>query len=949
MTDIALQGATFQDAVAATPPVYDQQAADDCLERCAPPTGNAQALLAGAAGGAPFLRRTAEREAEWLNTIWGRPLDATWSELLRDTKTAAAADLPEPEAMRILRVARRRAALLIALADLGAVWDLDQTTTALTDFADAALQAAMARLVAREAATGKLPSLSPETPGLFALAMGKMGAHELNYSSDIDLILLFDPERLAPEDQGTAKERFPRLARQLVKLLSELTADGYVARVDLRLRPDPGATPAVLSTEAAERYYEAMGRTWERAAHIKARVSAGDAASGAAYLEALSPFVWRRHLDFAAIEETAGILAKIREVEGGAEVMLRGHDVKLGAGGIREIEFFAQTQQLVLGGRDRSLRAPRTRDALKALVAAGRLEEETRQKLDAAYDHLRRLEHRLQMIEDRQTHRAPEDDAECERVAALMGAPDFATLEAETLAHMNQVRASSAWFDPRPAGGATRLSLEPALRALPDPEAATRLVESWQSGHYRALRSEKARAKLERLTPELLSRMAAASDPMGALMRFDRFIQGLPAGVQLFSLFEETPALLDLITEVAAVAPRLAETLARRTAVFDAVLDPDFFDPPPAETRLATELEAVLAPLDDYEHCLDATRRWAAERRFQTGVGLLRGVIEPTVAAAAYSDIASVCIAALAPRVVDDMRRRAGGPPGDGAAVLAMGNLGSREMTASSDVDLIVVYDADHTAESDGPRPVAAPQYYARFTQALTLALTAPTSEGALYEVDMRLRPSGKAGPLATSLTAFKRYQQEDAWVWEHMALTRSRVLVGSDRLRASLSEAACAALAKPRTAGEVLTAAAEMRQRLDQAHTADLNRLWALKHGHGGLIDVEFIAQAGQLAAGVAEIGVSTAAGLARLGDANFLTRDDADQLTEAYGLLFALHQMRRVAMEPPFDVEAAGPGVKRILARAAGADDFSAIEPRLEAAKKTVRAAFDAYIGHR
>ena len=882
------------------------------------------------------------RDAAYLAECWRVAPETRFDEICRDIETAAQ-DAPDEATLKAaLRVARRRAALLIALADLGGVWDVEAATGALTRFQETALRTVTARLLRAEAMRGSVDGLDPDHSGYFLLAMGKLGAGELNYSSDIDLIALFEPDRLPPESRYAALERFVQLTKRLVNIFGDVTVDGYVARVDLRLRPDAGATAVCLATDAAEHYYEGLGRTWERAAHIKARPIAGDLEAGASYLRGLEPFVWRRNLDYAALEDAADMLGKIRAHKGGGDLEVAGQDVKLGAGGIREIEFLAQTQQLILGGRDRSLRAPRTRDALAALTAAGRLEEVDRAALDEAYLYHRALEHRLQMVEDQQTHRLPKTPEELDRIAALMALPNAAALERETLARMRAVRrVAGPSLDGR--GRAQPAALAEAASALPEPERAVELARGWFSGRLRAVRSPRARSSLERLAPALLRRLAAAPDPMHALAQFDGFLQGLPAGVQLLALFEAHPKLLDLLTEICAVAPRLAEHLAHRAQVLDAVLDRSFFAPPPDCAALRAELEEQLARAADYEGALDAARRWAAERRFQIGVGALKGVFPIDRAGRHFSDVAEAAIAALWPYVLAGLVERHGSPPGDGAAVLALGRLGSREMTAQSDLDLIIVYDADLNAMSNGPKPVSAAQYYARLTQRLTSALASPTAEGALYEVDMRLRPSGRAGPLATSLSSFRRYQLEDAWVWEHMALTRARTVAGTAEARRGAEAAVAEALAKWRDPAKIRDDTVAMRAKLDAAHAAELTRPWALKHTRGGLMDLEFVAQSGILIAGAAGVGgldaISAFETLERCGAA---PPAEAEEMIAAYRLQRNLQQICRIALGGELDPDTATPGQRETVARAAAFDSFDAAAAALTAAQAQVRAVF-------
>lgn len=931
--------APFEDRIAVDLRAVDAARAREIRDALQPPAAVAGVISAAAA--APFLCRLMRQEAEFLGRLWSIAPEQALAGILRETE---AAEGDAAGFMRALRIQRRRIALLTALADLGGVWPLEAVTGALSDFQAAALRATCDRLLRAEAARGALASLDPERSGYVLLAMGKLGAGELNYSSDIDLIALHDSDRLAEADRPAAKDRFVRLTRELVRLIGEITPDGYVARVDLRLRPDPSSTAVCLSMDAAETYYEDVGRTWERSAHIKARPIAGDLASGADYLKRIEPFVWRRYLDFAALEDAADMLARIRSHSGGGAIGVRGQDIKLGAGGIREIEFLAQTQQLILGGRAPELRSPRTLDALAALTEAGRMDEADRAALEAAYRHHRRLEHRIQMIEDQQTHRIPRDAAELERIAALMGAEDLAMFESQCLEHMCAVRrVAGPQLDTRARAKPTDLA--DAAAGLPDPERAQAIAENWFSGRLRAVRSPRARHSLERLAPDLLRRLRDAPEPMQALVQFDRFLSGLPAGVQLLALFEANPKLLDLLIGVCAAAPRLADHLARRSAVLDAVLDPDFFVAPPDRQSLTGELSEALKRAADFEATLDAARRWAAERRFQIGVGALQGVIDAGALGGHFSDVAEAALASLWPEVEAEHARRHGPPPGRGAVVLALGRLGSREMTAQSDVDLIIVYDADPTDRSDGERPLSAPQYFARLTQRLTSALTAPTAAGSLYEVDMRLRPSGNSGPLATSLESFRRYHREDAWIWEHMALTRARTAAGAPDLRDDVAASVRDALAQPRPADAVRKAAAEMRGKLEAAHRG--LGAWSLKYPRGGLVDLEFIAQTELLIAGGAIGGEDANSAFARLAAAGRMADETARALTGSYDFQTALQQLCRVAVDGAFEPDSAGVGLRQALCERLGAADFAALEARLAEAQQIAQAEHDRLLG--
>lgn len=921
----------FAGRISALPRAHDARRGAEAAARLGA-TGKIAALLSGAAGSSPYLARLIEREAEWLSGALDAGPEAAFAALIAE---------PLPPAMReagvALRVLKRRAALLIALADLGGVWDLPTVTGALSDLADHAVDAAFGASLAAET-SGPLAARTPAEAGLVALAMGKGGARELNYSSDIDLILLHDGERFGQDAEGEVKTRWVRVAQRAVKLLSELTADGYVFRVDLRLRPNPSVTPICLSMEAAERYYESVGRTWERAAFIKARAAAGDIAAGEAFLAGLAPFVWRRHLDFAALEDINEIRAKIRDAKGlNGPRDLPGYDLKLAPGGIREIEFFAQTQQLAFGGRDLSLRVRGTEQALAALEAAGRIDGETRAALVSAYREHRRLEHRLQMIDDAQTHAIPVSAEARAQAAALGGWESRGAMESEVAARLSEVRARVRAFFGKSAPAAPAPDLDKVIAGLPfaRPEMVREMAERWGGGEIAATRSSRARRKFRILAPEILQRLAKAGDPDDAALQFDRFLSGLPAGVQLFSLFEANPQLLDLLAEICAAAPRLAAYLGRNAAVLDAVLDADFFAPPPPLAALEAELAAALDRAPDYEMRLNAVRAWAKERRFRLGVQVLRGVADEAEAGRGFSDVAEACLRALLPVVEAEFARRHGSPPGRGAAVIGMGKLGGAEMTASSDLDLIIVYDAGGAEASDGPKPLSVGPYFARLTQMLVSALTAATAEGALYEVDMRLRPSGGQGPVAVSLEGFRRYQAEEAWTWEHMALTRARVVAGPEPLCAEIGEAIEAVLAAPRDERKTRADVAAMRARLIEANKAVRGELWSLKHGAGGLMDIEFVAQAGLLCASLTGARSAPAA-FDKLVAAGAMEAETAAALTAAHRLQSRLQQVERVALADSFRAETAGEGLKAALARAAGEGDFPALEARLAAERE-------------
>ncbi len=915
---------SLADRMTRTPLPHDREAGREAAARLEGAADELRDLVTGAAGSSPHLARLIAQEAAWLPGAAAAPEDAL----------AAAMPARDPEIGRAalaatLRQAKRRVGLLTALADLGGVWDLDTVTGALSDLADACLGAGIAALVAEAQAAGRLPATDAPDGGLFVLAMGKLGARELNYSSDIDLIALFDEGRYDQSDYAAIRKQFIRIVQALTKLLTEETGEGYVFRVDLRLRPDPSVTPVCIGLGAAERYYESHGRTWERAALIRARPAAGDTGAAARLLDDLAPFIWRRHLDFAAIEDAHAMRRRIARHKGlTGPFRLPGHNVKLGRGGIREIEFFIQTKQLICGGRDPSLREPRTLPALRALVDAGWVPAEPAGTLADTYVAHRTLEHRLQMVEDQQSHTYPTAEGDRARIAALSGADDLQAFEDAQSERFLTVHAIAERFFAAENGGAQQGGADEIWERFPDPARTRALVAEWP--RLPALRSERAQRLFDRLAPRVAEGLLQAARPDLALLQFDRFLRGLPAGVQVFSLFEANPQILDLLIDICATAPRLAEYLGRNAPALDAVLGPSFFEPLGTAAELTEELRAALADAEDYERVLDAARIWAREQRFRAGVQLLRRIAGPEETGAAFAAIADAVLTALLPHVVAEHATKHGDPPGRGLAVIAMGKLGSAEMTASSDLDLIVVYDADPGDASQGRRPLSAAPYYARLTQAMIAALSAPTAEGALYEIDMRLRPSGRQGPVATALSSFATYQAEEAWTWERLALTRARVVAGDEGVREAVGAALAEARSAPRPADKVLVDARDMRRRLLESW-GSAEDPWAIKRLPGRMLDIELMLQTGCLLHPGIETNVPREM-IPALRARDWLTTSEARHLSAALGRLQALQQVARVALEGRFDPERGGPGLAELAAVVAGEESIDALRARLE-----------------
>jgi [glutamine synthetase] adenylyltransferase / [glutamine synthetase]-adenylyl-L-tyrosine phosphorylase len=920
----------FSQRLVRAPLAFDPASGAEATSRFAAHPPEVRALLAGAAGCSPYLKSLMERHTDWLDEAL-----TTAPESMLDAELAQLAALPADDPAQTasaLRRAKGRIALLAGLADLGGVWPLEAVTDALTRLADAATSGAMRVHLWGELRRGKVPGAVPDDletgAGMVALAMGKMGAGELNYSSDIDLICLFDEARFDPADCADARAAFIRVTRKMAATLSDYTAEGYVFRTDLRLRPDASVTPVCISMEAAERYYESVGRTWERAAYIKARPCAGDIAAGERFLTALRPFVWRRHLDFAAIQDAHDMRLRIRAHKGtGGALVLEGHNMKLGQGGIREIEFFTQTRQLISGGRDPDLRARDTVGGLRALAAKGWVPGDVAEALITHYRAHREVEHRLQMVNDAQTQILPATPEGFDRLARFLGEGDTASFRAALAGRLGDVAAlTEDFFAPADPGPRPALS-----------DAQHQIVEGWRA--YPALRSARAQEIFNRLEPEILQRLQSAANPDEALLQFDRFLVGLPAGVQVFSLFEANHTLIDLLVDIVATAPALGQYLARNAAVFDAVIGGGFFAPWPGVEALRADLSSTLAEISDYERKLDRTRSWAREWHFRIGVHHLRALIGAAEAGTQYAQLADAVIGALWPVVGAEFARKHGPAPGRGAVVLGMGSLGAARLTASSDLDLIVIYDADGVDTSEGPRPLPARTYFARLTQALVTALSAPMAEGRLYEVDMRLRPSGRQGPVATALDAFRAYQIEEAWTWEHLALTRARPLVGPPDLLAEVEDFRATLLQCKKDAPRNRPDTAAMRARLRAAKPGQGGL--DVKDGPGRLQDIELLAQLGALSA--AATTRRSEAQLLAARRVGLIDAVDESTLAGAYRLCWSVQAAMRLLAERGVDPDTLGAGARAFLLRETGAETPQALRMRILEVTRAAAAVID------
>jgi glutamate-ammonia-ligase adenylyltransferase len=945
-------------------PVIDTKAAgrthEIVGEACA--IAAAWPALAPVFGASPYLAGLARRDPARLADLLESDPEARLADVL--ARTAAVAEGELEAAGGALRRLKAELHLLTALADLGGAWDLDAITGALTRFADAAVVSSLAIAAREELAAGRVTRLGDgregPVPGWFCIAMGKQGAFELNYSSDIDISVFFEPERLPLAPDIEPLQFAIRLTQRVAELMQGRTDEGYVFRVDLRLRPDPSSTPLAVPLPAALDYYESVGQNWERAAFIKARPCAGDLELAESFLEELQAFVWRKNLDFAAIADIHSIKRQIHAHKVDERVSARGVDLKLGRGGIREIEFYVQTQQLILGGRNPSLRSRRTLEALQHLVDAGHVEPETGEELAAAYGWLRDVEHRVQMLADEQTHKLPESDPDRRRVAALAGFERLRSFDAAITRTLKTVNGRYGELFPQEEPLSSRFGSLVFTGVEDDPETLATLarmgfssparvsqtIRSWHHGHIPATRTERGRELFTRLAPRLLEAAHATGAPDTAFNRFSDFFSRLSSGVQLQSLFLAQPKLFELVVEVMAFAPRLASTLARRPAAIDAMLDTAFFHSIDLSEDRPIFHRAV-ERAEGFEAAMDAVRRLQREQAFRIGVQVMSGGASAETAGMAFADLADLCIQALAPAALAEAARLGGEFPGD-VAVVALGKCGSREMSATSDLDLMTLFRARDPAASSSLKGWDAGTFYGRFTQRLIAALSTQTAEGGLYEVDMQLRPSGTKGPVAVSFAAFENYYLgAEAETWEHLALTRARVVwATSEAFARDCAGAIERALRRPRKRAALAADVREMRELLERERPPKND--WDLKLSPGGLVDIEFAAQFLQLAhaADGGPLCSHTAEALAAFRHTHLAPAEPLAALERAWRLQQDLTQLLKVALEDSHDPAEEPKAFRTLLARAGHSRTFSSLRAKLDEAQAAARQAYKAIL---
>ncbi len=831
-----------------------------------------------------------------------------------------------------LRLRRQGVALVTAIADLGGLWDLTRVTRTLSDFADEALDCAISAVFQDR--------YECEPRGFAVIALGKHGGQELNYSSDIDPIFLYDPETLPHREREDVADAAVRIGRRVIELLSERSEHGYVFRVDMRLRPSPEVTPIAIPVEAAISYYESSALAWEQAAFIRSRAAAGDRALGGYFLKAIQPFIWRRSLDFGQIANIRQMSGQIRDHYHQGQSLGPGYDLKRGRGGIRECEFFAQAHQLIHGGRDSTLRLADTRGALALLAERGRISGNDAAALSEAYRLLRTIEHRLQMLDDRQTHSLPDDEAGLDRVARLHGLADGKALIALLAPHVARV---GEIYDSLAGGeeeeGRRRLAdaglpLKEQLAAMgyPDAEAVVQRLARWRSGQLRAIRSSSAREAFEAILPRLMEALSSAPDPDRALARMDNVLEALPSAINFFHLLDARPGLLKLLADLLSYAPTLADALGRRSELLDGLIDASALELPAGMEALAAELDARIGDAD-YERLLDIVRAFVGEKRFAFGVQLIEGRQDPLDVSRAYSLLAELAVRKLASATIAEFEEAHGKVPGGELVILALGRLGGQALTHASDLDLVLLFTGESGEESDGRRPLGATQYFNRLAQRVVGALSVQTASGALYDVDTRLRPSGTQGMLCVSVESFAEYQHKEAWTWEHMALTRARVVHGP---AAEVEAVIAQVLGKARDAAKLRKDIVEMRAEMAE-HKPPKGAL-DVKLCPGGLVDAEFCIHALQL-----EHRAGLYPRLPRAAEALIATGLLPPAFAEAQDLLTRLLVLLRlVAPDSAVPPEPA----RMLVASALGFADWAGLMAAVEAAKAEISAQWQSYV---
>ncbi len=783
---------------------------------------------------------------------------------------AALVDSPdEPALHRALRVVRRREQTRIIWRDITGLAGLDETLEDLSELADCCIRAALDRLQDWTRAELGTPRDALGRPQcLLVIGMGKLGARELNLSSDIDLIFVCPIQGQVTDGPRPLDQQqfFVRLAQRLVQALNAQTVDGFVFRVDTRLRPFGDSGPLVMSLDALEDYYQSQAREWERYAMIKARVLTGDPAEISALEDLLRPFIYRRYLDFGSIESLREMKQMIAK-----ELHNKGMDanIKLGPGGIREIEFIGQALQLVRGGRDPALQVRPIRQVLALLGERDLLPAYAVPHLDAAYCFLRFVENRIQAYRDKQTHLLPSDDPGRLRLARAMGFPDWGVFAAVLEGHRRRVQSQFDQVFSAPQGETAGQDpnlvalwdgcLEPpqALEVLAanyftDPAVALARLTAFREASARKGLSTRGAQRLHQLLPLTLQVIAASEAPDLALERVLKVLESVVRRTAYLAMLIERPMALAQLARLTGMSPWIAEQIVRQPLLLDELIDPRRLYALHSRADLEAELNALLAPIDpkDLEQQLERLRQFAHGNILRVAAADLTGGMPLMKVSDYLTEIAEVAVGRVLSLTFAHLIERHGRPPGLGAGetgvlVLGYGKLGGLELGYGSDLDLVLLHGGDQPgADTDGPKPTSAEQFYNRLGQRLIHMITARTPAGILYEVDMRLRPDGNKGMLVRSLAAYADYQATAAWTWEHQALIRARPVAGDPGLAERFAAVRRATICRHRNPAKLREDVRAMRQRMRETLDKSGQGRFDLKQGRGGIADIEFMVQ---------------------------------------------------------------------------------------------------------
>jgi glutamate-ammonia-ligase adenylyltransferase len=788
----------------------------------------------------------------------------------RAAKSIQAAE-DETALMAALRRFRRREMVRIAVRDLDGSADLAETTAELSSLAAACVSAALDRLHGWAVQSAGEPVDADGNPlRLVVFGMGKLGADELNFSSDVDLIFAYPRRGETRGDKPVPAEVFfTRLCRRLIHVIGANTEDGFVFRVDTNLRPFGEGGPVVMNFEAMADYYLEQGREWERYAWIKARPVAGDQAAGERLLERLTPFIYRRYLDYGVFENLREMKTMIAR-----EVRRKGmdEDVKLGPGGIREVEFFGQIFQLLRGGVEPGLRKRRILAVLGELAAHGYIQKTVAENLRDAYVLLRRVENRLQAAADRQTHRLPNDAEGQARLAAAMGAPDWNAFQTELDRHRGAVShhfghllgTDADAAESAPGEGLKRIWDDPgdtpenrnalSSAGFAEPEAVLDRLADFRGRLGEQPVGGDGRKRIDRLMPRLLTAVGGAEDSQIALDRILGLVDAVSRRTSYVALLLENPQAMDHLVRLADASAWILTFLARHPLLLDELLDPRTLYRPPERPALEEDLAGRMEPIeaDDLEARMDAMRVFKQVNVLRVAAADITDAIPLMRVSDHLSDIAETVLERVVDTSWDHLTAVHGRPVcheefqpcGRGFAVVAYGKLGGLELSYGSDLDMVFLHAGAPGETQGGRRPVDTSVFFARLGQRVVHMLTAPTSAGKLYEADMRLRPSGSSGLLVCPVEAFRNYQMEEAWTWEKQALVRARPIAGDPAPRKRFLEIRREVLAQPRDADALRAEIARMRGRMRKELLKTRPDEFDLKQSPGGIVDIEFLVQ---------------------------------------------------------------------------------------------------------